>query len=110
MKKHYLIIITIALSLFTLNGFSQANDLVLNDTSNIENLSIYPNPASQGKVYITSKNNDPKIVEIYNVLGKNILTVTILQNELNVSKIKAGVYIIKITENNSTVTRKLIIR
>jgi outer membrane lipoprotein-sorting protein len=110
MKKHYLIIITIALSLFTLNGFSQANDLVLNDTSNIEDLSIYPNPVSQGKVYITSKNNDPKTVEIYNVLGKNILTVTLLQKELNVSKIKAGVYIIKITENNSSVTRKLIIR
>ncbi|MCX7550994.1 T9SS type A sorting domain-containing protein [Xanthomarina sp. F2636L] len=110
MKKQYLLILTMALMLFSLNGFSQTNDLVINETSQIEDLSIYPNPVSQGIVYITSKNNDPKQIEIYNVLGKTILTVTLLQKELNVSKLKAGVYIIKITENNISTTRKLVIR
>ncbi|GGG39423.1 T9SS type A sorting domain-containing protein [Bizionia arctica] len=110
MKKHYLIIITIAIGLFTVNGFSQTNGMVLDNTSNIENLSIFPNPVSQDKVYITSNSNSPKIIEIYNVLGKNILTVTLTQNELNVSKLKAGVYILKITENGNSTTRKLVIR
>ena len=83
---------------------------MINDTSDIENLSIYPNPVSQGKVYINTVNNSQKKIEIYNVLGKVILTVSISQNELNISKLKAGIYIIKITENNITATRKLIVK
>ncbi|MFV0573607.1 MAG: T9SS type A sorting domain-containing protein [Xanthomarina gelatinilytica] len=110
MKKQYLIFLTLAFGLLTCNGFSQTNGLVLNEPSDIENLSIYPNPVSTGKVYITSKNNAPKHIEIYNVLGRIILTVTLLQKELNVSKLKAGVYIIKVTENNISTTRKLVIR
>lgn len=110
MKKQYLIILTLVFGLLTYNGFSQNNDLVLNEPSDIENLSIYPNPVSTGKVYITSRNNAPKHIEIYNVLGKSILTVTLLQKELNVTRLKAGVYIIKVTENNISSTRKLVVR
>lgn len=111
MKKHYLFILTLVIgSFFTLNGFAQTNDLVLKSTLDIEDLSIFPNPASQGKVYITSKENAAKQIEIYNVLGKIILRATLLEEELNVSRLKAGVYVIKITENNISSTRKLIIR
>ena len=111
MKKQYLFILTVAIGLFfTLNGFSQSNNLVLNTTSDIEELSIFPNPASQGKVYITTKLNATKQIEIFNVLGKNILNATLLEDELNVARLKAGVYIIKITENNISTTRKLIVR
>jgi len=111
MKKQYLFILTVAIGLFfTLNGFSQSNNLVLNTTSDIEELSIFPNPVSQGKVYITTKHNATKQIEIFNVLGKNILNATLLEDELNVARLKAGVYIIKITENNISTTRKLIVR
>jgi hypothetical protein len=108
MEKRYLFIIIFCL--FSFWGFSQSFDIVGNTSSEIENLSIYPNPASQGYIHITSKNNAPKKVEILNVLGKHILTVTMSQKALNISKLKAGVYIIKITENNITVTRKLIVK
>lgn len=110
MKKHYLFIIIFALCLFSIKGFSQSKTLLENTNSDIESLSIYPNPVSQDKVYISTINNAPKKIEIYNVLGKIILTVSIFQNELNISKLKAGIYIIKITENNITATRKLIVK
>lgn len=110
MKKDYLLIITFVLFVFGFSGFSQTNDLINKENSELETLSIYPNPVSQGKIYITSNNNAPKKIEIFNVLGKNIQTITISQKELNISKLKAGVYIIKITENNITVTRKLIVK
>ena len=110
MKKLYVFIITFAMLLLSSNGFSQSKTVLEKSSSDIENLSIYPNPVSQGKVYISSFNNAPKKIEIYNVLGKYILTVSIFQNELNISKLKAGVYIIKITENNITATRKLIVK
>lgn len=109
MKKQYVIIIIFIFCLSSFNGFSQ-NKTALDNTSDIENLSIYPNPVSQDRIYITTTDNAPKKIEIYNVLGKLVLTTSILQNELNISKLLAGVYIIKITENNITATRKLIVK
>lgn len=76
----------------------------------IEGLSIYPNPASGQKVYITTKSNKAKIVEIYNVLGKNVLSANLAGNELNISSLDPGVYIMKIQEGKSSATRKLVVR
>tara|TARA_R110002167_G_scaffold230458_1_gene435650 strand:+ start:18987 stop:19244 length:258 start_codon:yes stop_codon:yes gene_type:complete len=78
----------------------------------IEGLSIYPNPVSNGKlfVYITSKRSLTKTVAVYNVLGKQILTTILTGNELNISQLNTGVYILKITENNISETRKLVIK
>jgi hypothetical protein len=60
-------------------------------------------------LYISSTNNDDKEIIIYNLLGKIVLQTKINTKELNVSSVESGVYIIKITENGSTTTRKLIV-
>lgn len=88
------------------------------DTSRVENrtevqidgLSIYPNPVTGGKVYITTTSNMEKEVEIYNVLGKPIYRTKLRGKELDVSMLTAGIYILKITENGSRSTRKLVVR
>ncbi|MCF1191077.1 T9SS type A sorting domain-containing protein [Mangrovimonas sp. AS39] len=111
MKQFYLI--TFFCVVFSLSGFSQTTEKYMaakQDTELAENLTLYPNPASHGKVYISSKNNKVKKIEIFNVLGKLILSTTQLGNELNISKLKAGAYIVKISEESLTVTRKLIVR
>lgn len=94
------------------NGFSQSLDgkIDTQDPKIMEHLSIYPNPVSTGKVYIQTENNFTKQIAIFNVLGKEIFSTTISGKELNISKLKAGVYIIKITENNISATRKLIVK
>src|SRR5690606_2115403 len=108
MKKQYLFILTVAIGLFfTLNGFSQTNDLVLKSTLEIEELAIFPNPVSQGKVYISSKNNATKQIEIYNVLSMNIYINKLFKEEVNVVKHIANVYIIKKTKNHVSSIRKL---
>ncbi len=76
----------------------------------IEGLSIYPNPASGQKVYISSKEGKAKKVEIYNVLGKNVLSAQLSGTELNISSLEPGVYIMKIQEGKSSATRKLVVR
>jgi hypothetical protein len=75
-----------------------------------ETLGFYPNPVSNGKIYITSKTSLDKEVLIYDVLGKKVYQATISSRELNISSIPPGVYIIKITEGETTTTRKLIVR
>jgi Secretion system C-terminal sorting domain len=80
------------------------------ENASIEGLSLYPNPVSNGKVYISTKEDLEKEITIFDVLGKKVLQTQLSSRELNVSALPPGVYIIKITENQATATRKLIIR
>jgi len=113
MGKNYFFTILFALIFFvTQQGFAQANNSNLPIQQNIEGLSIYPNPVNNGKqfIYITSKNSLTKKIEIFNALGKQILSNILIGKELNISKLSTGVYILKITENNISETRKLVIK
>lgn len=76
----------------------------------IEGLNLYPNPVNNGRVNIATKNDGEKGIMIFDLLGKKVLQVTLNSRELNVSNLTPGVYIIKISEENATATRKLIIR
>jgi hypothetical protein len=73
-------------------------------------LSLYPNPVSNGKVYITTKNDLDKEIQIFDVLGKKVFQTVLSSRELNISTLSPGVYIIKIKEEEASTTRKLIVR
>lgn len=75
----------------------------------ISGLSIYPNPVTKGTLYVSSNSTSAKSVAIFDVLGKQVLNTKTSNNAVNVSNLKAGVYILKITEEGKTDTRKLII-
>lgn len=76
----------------------------------IEGLSIFPNPATGQKVYINTQEGKAKKIEVFNVLGNNVLSAQLIGNELNISALEPGVYIMKIQEGKSTATRKLVVR
>lgn len=72
--------------------------------------SLYPNPTDTGHVTITSSNNDVINVQVFDILGKQIKNETLTNNTLNVSNLKSGIYLIKITQNNASTTKKLVIK
>lgn len=76
----------------------------------IDGLNFYPNPVSNGKIYITSKSNEDKEITIFDVLGKKVLQTVITSKDLNIGNLSPGVYIIKIKEGDTTATRKLIVK
>ena len=78
--------------------------------STIEGLSLYPNPVTNGRVYIATKNDTEKEIQIFDVLGKKVFYTQLNSRELNLTSLSPGVYIIKIREEESSATRKLIIR
>ncbi|HEX8269971.1 MAG TPA: T9SS type A sorting domain-containing protein [Flavobacterium sp.] len=78
--------------------------------NNIAGLSVYPNPVVDGKLFITSSSNESKSVVVYDILGKQVVNTIVTDQAVNVSNLKGGVYIVKITENGNTATRKLIIK
>lgn len=108
MTKNYFILLLLSFTIFA-NANGKTINLPKTQEPVIEGLSVYPNPNNTGKVYITSKLNLEKKVEIFDVLGKKIIDVTLISKELNISQLNPGVYIIKIKEGEATATRKLII-
>ncbi|WP_348813200.1 T9SS type A sorting domain-containing protein [Flavobacterium maritimum] len=112
MIKNYSYITILLVFFFSLSLSAQEvkQQPKLQETSSIEGLSLYPNPVSNGKVYITSKNDLDKEIQIFDVLGKKVLQTELSSKELNVSNLSPGVYIIKIKEEEASSTRKLIIR
>jgi hypothetical protein len=106
MPKNYFYIILL-LCFFSMGAAAQESK---QQPAVIEGLSFYPNPVSNGKIYITSKSSLEKEIAIFDVLGKKVLQATITTKELNVSTLSPGVYIIKIKEGEATATRKLIVK
>ncbi|MBZ9629958.1 T9SS type A sorting domain-containing protein [Salegentibacter sp. LM13S] len=114
MKQYYLYSFILAIFL----TFSAPNAAYAQDTTSsgnrteipIEGLSIYPNPVTNGKVYISTSQNKEKDIQIFNVLGKPVQRTKLRGKELDVSNLSAGIYILKIKEEKSTATRKLVVR
>ena len=77
--------------------------------NNIAGLKVYPNPVTGGKFFISTDSNSEKTVVIFDVLGKQVVKTTATES-VNVSNLKGGVYIVKITEEGKTATRKLVIK
>jgi hypothetical protein len=111
MLKNYFYI---ALTVLLFNSFgAKAQDnrvQARNQETSIEGLSFYPNPVSNGKIYITSKLSLDKEITIFDVLGKKVLQTILNSRELNISALSPGVYIINIKEAEATATRKLIVK
>ena len=110
MKEKYLYL-TLLFCFFYSGSYAQEVKLTAKAPEvGIEGLSFYPNPVSNGKIYITSKSTLDKEITIFDVLGKKVLQTVLNSKELNISNLSPGVYIIKIKEDDATATRKLIIK
>jgi hypothetical protein len=102
MKKLYFIFFLLFISLsYAQNGKSNAD---------IDGFKLYPNPVTNGKVYIVTADNAPKKIQIFDVLGTQVMKTTLLREELNVSELDAGVYVLRVYIEDKMVTRKLIIK
>ncbi len=73
-------------------------------------LKVYPNPVSNGTLFIETSANAEKTVAIFDVLGKQVLKTTTSNNAINVASLHTGVYIVNITEEGKTASRKLVIK
>ncbi|WP_179376411.1 endonuclease [Winogradskyella wichelsiae] len=75
---------------------------------NIQTVKLHPNPI-QSDLTVALKSNIDTNIEIYNILGKRVFKNTISKTStLNLQNLKTGIYIAKITQGNSTITKKLI--
>ena len=81
-----------------------------NNEFDLDKVSIYPNPTDSGFVTINSTTNGTLDVQVFDLLGKQVKNETLTNNTLDVSNLNTGMYIVKITQNNASITKKLVIR
>ncbi|WP_400079703.1 endonuclease [Winogradskyella sp. R77965] len=76
----------------------------------LKRVKIYPNP-TKDLVKIDLTQNIETRIEIYDILGKRILTTEIKEStSLNVSSLKHGLYLIRFTQKDKSETKRLIIQ
>lgn len=83
--------------------------LLSNQDSDITKPVLYPNPANT-IVNLKLPNVSEGSIEIYNVLGENILSknVSSITTQIDVSELKSGIYLARIQTENQTTIKKLV--
>ena len=78
--------------------------------NNLENFQVYPNPNNGNTLYFNTTKEIQ--VNVYSILGKLIKneTVTIEKKNIDISTLSNGIYLLKITSENKSITKKLIRR
>ena len=87
------------------------NDPSLSIQGALKNMfKVYPNPASNGKVTITSQFTEAITATVFDVLGKEVINERVDNNTLDVSQLNKGIYLMKLTQNGASATQKLVIK
>jgi len=87
--------------LFGANCFLSVNDNILSQ------LSLYPNPSSDIITINTPSGVEITSTTLYNLLGKIVLNNT-NNNQINLSDLPTGVYILNITTDNGSISKKVV--
>jgi hypothetical protein len=82
-----------------------------NQDFELDSIKIFPNPSTAGNfVTITSSIKEDIDVEVFDILGKHILTQKVISNILDVSNLHSGMYLLKISQKERTTIKKLVIK
>jgi len=94
------------------SGVTPQGSTAIVNRDNIEGFTAYPNPVIDKRFTVKTSNSSVKQVNIFNVLGKKVFTQSFsgLQKTMDVSILNSGIYILKVTEEDKTVTKKLVIK
>ena len=91
-----------------MDNFVIEGTLGISDNSSLE-MSLYPNPTDQNYVTIETPISGSKEIEVFDLLGKKVIDVNSSSNQLDISKLNSGVYLVRVTIENQSSTTKLIV-
>jgi hypothetical protein len=94
----------------TATALNVCSTAAVNNFNDIAGLKMFPNPLTGNVLHISSDANAAKAVAIYDVLGKQVVNTVTANGTVNVQSLTAGIYIVKITEEGKTATRKLVVK
>ncbi len=89
-------------------NFSTDNFVLGTNDTQLDNISLYPNPAS---TVLNLKNAENANVQVFDLLGKLMLSRNniSMDEQLNIESMQAGTYFMKISKDNLVTTKRFII-
>lgn len=79
----------------------------IEDTKKLSDVEIYPNPSS-GVVYINSE--DVLNIDIINIIGETVLSIeNIYKNSIDLTNLERGMYIVRLSNKETFLEKKLVI-
>ncbi|QCE41477.1 T9SS type A sorting domain-containing protein [Psychroserpens sp. NJDZ02] len=90
--------------------WSTSGQTLSNNNFEFVTFSLFPNPTTQDFVTIKTTTKQPTTVIAFDILGKQVLKTVLKTNRLDVSELNAGVYILQLTQNETTTTKKLVVQ
>lgn len=73
-------------------------------------MQFYPNPVTNGIINFANQSNQQKQIEIYDMVGRKILFKDTSFNKMDVSTLKSGIYVLKMTNDNLTTSSRLVVK
>ncbi|MBD0823057.1 S8 family serine peptidase [Aestuariibaculum marinum] len=90
--------------------YETLNKVLSTHEDDVNQIKVFPNPVYNKLFVQLPLNNQVCAVSVYNVLGKLVLETSVSsdRNQIDMSSISKGVYIMKITETERNITLKII--
>ncbi len=96
-------------------SFTVAITVSLEELAGVENITIYPNPATESFVVVfDNQNNQAVTIEMIDQMGRTIQSNTIEQSgvqvsEFNTMNVSNGMYSIRISSNGNALTKRMVV-
>ena len=74
------------------------------------NISIYPNPVSDGFLNIINPSNEPLNISIYDINGRKVHSQQIVFDSIDISDLSAGFYSLVIKSGERTTAKKIVVK
>ena len=73
--------------------------------------SVYPNPVNNGVLNIKSQKGGTLDIQLFDITGRQVIVRTLSTNQpIDVSTFKQGIYLLKISQQGVSTTRKIVIK
>ena len=74
------------------------------------NISVYPNPISDGFLNIINPSNKPLNISVFDMKGRNVHSQQIIFDSIDISDLSKGFYLIVIKGGERTKTKKIVVK
>jgi len=78
------------------------------ENSTLEKLELYPNPAKDILYLKYNKNLELASIKLYDVLGRLVMTLNGVDDQIEVSHLDSGIFFVEIASDRSRITKKFI--
>lgn len=88
------------------SGLGSHSQVLNIENFEVLNFSIYPNPSRGNTLYVSAYTSLQ--FEVYSILGKKVSEGNLISNQIDISDLKKGIYLIKFTVGEKSKTYKLV--